>query len=129
MTKYLLDSFAWIEYFEGSNQGEKVEKIISDPNNEILTCAAMVAEVVSKARRSKKDEDLAFMAMKTLSRILEIDAELAKLAGNIHAEMKKNVKDFGMMDAFLLATAQQTSAKIVTGDPHFRNLDNVEFLV
>lgn len=128
MTKYLLDSFAWIEYFEGSKQGEKVEKIISDPNNEVLTCAAMVAEVMSKARESKKDENLAFMAMKTLSRILEIDAGLAKLAGCIHAEMKEKVKDFGMMDAFLLATAQQTSAKIVTGDPHFKTMDNVEFL-
>lgn len=128
MTKYLLDSFAWIEYFEGSNQGAKVEKIISDPHNEVLTCAVMVAEVVSKARRSKKDEDTAYMAMETLSRILEIDAELAKLAGSIHAQMKKKFKDFGMMDAFLLAAAQQTSATIVTGDPHFKSMDNVEFL-
>ena len=128
MTKYLLDSFAWIEYFEGSKQGEKVEKIISDPHNEVLTCAAMIAEVVSKAKRSKKDEDLAFMAMRTLSIILEIDTELAKLAGGIHATMKKKFKNFGMMDAFLLAAAQQTSATIVTGDPHFRNIDNVEFL-
>ncbi len=59
---------------------------------------------------------------------LEIDAELAKLAGSIHAEMKKKFKDFGMMDAFLLAAAQQTSATIVTGDLYFRNIDNVEFL-
>ena len=128
MTKYLLDSFAWIEYFEGSDQGEKVEKIILNPDNEVLTCAAMVAEVVSKAKRSKKDDDLAFMAMETLSKIVEIDAELAKLAGSIHAAMKKKFKDFGMMDALLLAAAQQTSAKIVTGDSHFRNMDNVEFL-
>ncbi|KYK27900.1 MAG: PIN domain-containing protein [Theionarchaea archaeon] len=59
---------------------------------------------------------------------MEIDAELAKLAGSIHATMKKKFKDFGIMDAFLLAAAQHTSAKIVTGDPHFRNMDNVEFL-
>jgi predicted nucleic acid-binding protein len=123
-----LDSFAWIEYFEGSNHGKKVEKIISDPHNEVLTCAVMVAEVVSKAKRSKKDEDLASMAMETLSNILEIDVELAKLAGSIHATMRKKFKDFGMMDAFLLAAAKQTSATIVTGDPHFRKLDNVEFL-
>jgi len=45
---------------------------------------------------------------------VEIDAELAKLAGSIHATMKKKFKDFGMMDAFLLAAAQHTSAKIVT---------------
>jgi len=46
LNKYLLDSFAWIEYFEGSNQGEKVGKIISDPNNEIPTCAVMVARIL-----------------------------------------------------------------------------------
>ena len=128
MTKYLLDSFAWIEYFEGSSHGEKVEKIVSDPDNEVLTCAVMVAEVVSKVKRSKKDENLACMAMETLSRILEIDTELAKRAGSIHANMRKKFKDFGMMDAFLLAAAQQTSATIVTGDPHFKTMDNVEFI-
>jgi hypothetical protein len=42
--------------------------------------------------------------------------------------MKKKFKDFGMMDAFLLAAAQQTSATIVTGDPRFKTMDNVEFL-
>jgi predicted nucleic acid-binding protein len=128
LTKYLLDSFAWIEYFEGSNQGAEVEKIISDPHSKVLMCAVMVAEVVSKAKRSEKDEDTAYMAMETLSRVLEIDAELAKLAGSIHAQMKKKFKDFGMMDAFLLAAAQQTSATIVTGDPRFKTMDNVEFL-
>ncbi len=48
MSKYVLDSWAWIEYFEGSPKGERVKDIISDSRNEILTHSVSVAEIISK---------------------------------------------------------------------------------
>lgn len=128
MTKYILDTFAWIEYFEGSKQGKKVEEFITDHENEIFTCAAMIAEIVSKAKRTGKDATVACAAIETLSKVIEVDNELAKLAGILHAEQKIKMVDFGMMDAFLLAASKRMGATIVTGDPHFKKMENVEFL-
>jgi predicted nucleic acid-binding protein len=128
VTKYILDTFAWIEYFEGDELGKMVDELITDPKNEIFTCAAMVAEIVSKARRSGRDASIACTAIETLSKVIEIDNELAKLAGNLHAEQKREMQDFGMMDAFLLAASKFMGATIVTGDPHFEKMENVEFL-
>jgi predicted nucleic acid-binding protein len=42
----------------------------------------------------------------------------------MHAKMRQTKKDFGIADAFVLATASKLRAKIVTGDPHFKDLDN-----
>ena len=32
------------------------------------------------------------------------------------------MRDFGMLDAFLLATALSRKATVLTGDPHFRRM-------
>jgi predicted nucleic acid-binding protein len=34
--------------------------------------------------------------------------------------MRKNSKDFGLADAYVLATARKLKAKILTGDEHFK---------
>jgi predicted nucleic acid-binding protein len=38
--------------------------------------------------------------------------------------MRQTRKDFGITDAFILATANKLKAKIITGDPHFKELEN-----
>ena len=40
----------------------------------------------------------------------------------LHTEMRKTEKDFGLADAYVLATARKLKAKILTGDPHFKNV-------
>ena len=53
--KYIIDSFAWIEYLEGSKLGEKVREAILNKGNEIFSLNLCIAEVVSKAKRKKLD--------------------------------------------------------------------------
>jgi len=36
--------------------------------------------------------------------------------------MRKTAKDFGLADAYVLATARRLKSKILTGDPHFKSL-------
>jgi hypothetical protein len=51
----------------------------------------------------------------TLSRIYPVTAELSKLA-LAYAQLRKRIKDFGLADSFVLATAKVLKAKIVSGD-------------
>ncbi|MDP6156365.1 MAG: PIN domain-containing protein [Candidatus Thermoplasmatota archaeon] len=130
MTEYILDSYAWIEYLEGTSQGEAVRELIEDPDNEIHTCSVMVAEVLSKALRANRMDiyENALRALERIPRIVNVDLGIAKRASIIHAKERKVQKDFGLADAFLAAAAEKVGAMIVTGDPHFSGKENVVFL-
>ncbi len=128
MPKYVLDSYAWIEYFLGSYKGEKVGKIVESESNELFTPSIVVAEVASITSREKRDAEQAYKNILMLSKTYPLDHELAKEAGILHAEMRKKMHDFGMADAVILLTARKLSAKVVTGDPHFKNIKDVIFI-
>src|SRR3989338_11707773 len=123
MTEYVIDAYAWIEYLEGSKQGEKVKQIIK--TQACFTSAVTLAEVVSKAKRAGKDPQVAFDAVVLNSRVLHVNEETAKNAGLLHAEMRKKSKNFGLADAFILAQRTKNQ-RIVTSDRHFRGIENVE---
>ena len=130
MSRYIIDSSAWIEYLEGTKQGLAVKEIIENTANEIYTPAIIVAEVLSKSLRSgdKKIYENAEKTIEQIPRIIEIDYRLAKRAAEIHAHERKKQKDFGLADAFLAASAESIEAKILTGDPHFKGMKNVVFI-
>jgi len=121
MTNYVIDAYAWIEYFEGSEEGEKVKEIIEDRKNEIFTCSVTVSEIISKFIRSGKDKDIAVKAIRAFSKIISADDEICIRTGQLHAEIKRKIKDFGLADAFVLATSNKFGAKILTGDSHFKD--------
>lgn len=56
--------------------------------------------------------------------IAPLDDETAELAGRISAERRLKVKGWGLVDACVLATARARGSKVVTGDEHFRGLDD-----
>ena len=121
MTKYIIDSYAWIEYLEGSEKGGKVESIISDGSNEIYSHILTVSEVIGKTKRRDMNIESAFSAVTLFSKLIAIDVDSARNAGLFHAEMRKTAKDFGLADAFILISARRMNAKFVTGDPHFKS--------
>ena len=122
MTKIIIDAYAWVEYLDGTEKGVAVRKIIEDHENNVYTCVVTIAELVSKFSRKNTDINIALNAVRTLSKVINIDAELSESAGKLHAEVRKRVKDFGLSDAYLLATARKLQARILTGDVHFKNL-------
>lgn len=118
--KYVMDAYAWIEYFIESNKGKKVKEIVESQDNEIFTSIITIAEVTSIGAREKRDVELGNKIILGLSSIHFINLELARDAGILHAEVRKKIKDFGLADTFVLLTARKLGAKIVTGDPHFK---------
>ena len=125
--KYLIDSFAWIEYFEWSEIGNKAKEFI-DSDNELYSINLTISEVVSRFKRKKFDFESAYNAIVTLSRVTEITPELGKKAGILHAELKEKMKNFGLVDALILTFAKELNAKVVTGDEHFKGFKEAVFI-
>ncbi len=125
MTEYIIDAYAWIEYLEGSSRGVKIRNIVENSKNKVYTCAVTIAEIVSKFLRRNFDPETAFNAIIADSHVISVNDKLSFVAGQLHAEMRKHVKDFGLADAYILACAKNYNAKIVTGDPHFKNVKDV----
>ena len=125
--RFIIDSSAWIEYLEGSSKGEKVREILLN-NNEVFVLTLMIAEVISKVKRKGGDFDLAFNAITKNSKVIEISQEIAKEAGLLHAEVRKKVKDFGLMDALILASAKKLKVNLLTNDSHFKGFKETVFI-
>jgi predicted nucleic acid-binding protein len=121
MTKHVVDAYAWIEYLDGTVKGKKVNSIL-EGNDDIYTCAITLGEVVSKVTRMGKDAKIAYDILLSNSQIITADEELSYQAGILHSEMRKTQKDFGLADAYILACARKLKSKILTGDPHFRDI-------
>jgi predicted nucleic acid-binding protein len=56
------------------------------------------------------------------SQLVNAYEKLSLQAGLLHCEMRKTLKDFGLADAYVLATARRLKSKILTGDMHFKNV-------
>lgn len=124
-----IDSFAWIEYFMGTKKGIKVRKIIDSPAL-TYTSPTVIAEIYSKSIRTDGPKKANERVDLILDRCIFVatDEKIAMNAGEIHGEMKPQIKDFGLADAFILATARSRGVKVLTGDPHFKYLGDVVFL-
>lgn len=125
--RFVIDTWAWIEYLEGTPAGRKVKEILDDPRNELYVSPVIVAELWSKAQRRNLDmsvvADTAAMAV-----VVPIDRAMGEAAGETHARMRKTDPDYPLADALILETARKVGAKVVTGDPHFRGAREVVFL-
>jgi len=125
--RYMIDSYAWIEYFRGTRIGERAKSYIE--SHEAATATITVAELREKYLRegwNYFDEDLAFITSTTL--IVPLEKNIAVLAGEINHTAKREAKGWGISDSIILATARSTSTNVVTGDRHFREVKEAIFL-
>jgi predicted nucleic acid-binding protein len=124
----LLDTYAWVEFFIGSKAGKKVLKAIQE--NRCFTSILSLAEIVDWCFKNdlKEKAKQYIEIVEKASTILNITKEIAILAGEMNQERKKKVKGWGMIDSIILATATFYNLKILTGNSHFKDLENVEIL-
>ncbi|MCL4356196.1 MAG: type II toxin-antitoxin system VapC family toxin [Nitrososphaerota archaeon] len=119
--EYVIDSYAWIEYFKGTKSGKVVRLYVE--GDRAATSTLSLAELKEKYLRERWpsfEDDLQFMSARTF--VAPVDRSIALLAGELNHRRKKTVKDWGMADSVILATARSASAKVVTGDRHFEGL-------
>ena len=121
--EFIIDSYAWVEYFKGSKQGEMAREFIE--NRSSATSVISIAELSEKYEREGKnfEDDFTFIISQT--KIIQLNTEIALFAGKINNENKKKIKNWGMADAIILSSARINKGRVVTGDEHFRNFDSV----
>jgi predicted nucleic acid-binding protein len=130
---YIIDTYAWIEYFKASEMGEVAKEFIESEHS--VTPTIVVSEI---SRKLRKDIDLGnetregrlrrLEFIRSTSRIVDLDFEIAVEAGEISENLKVETKGWGLADSIVLCTARSLKGKVITGDEHFRRLDNVVFV-
>lgn len=117
---FVLDAFAWVEYFLGSERGEKVKGFIE--GSKCITPTIVIAELSAKYSSEGKDFANKLKFIKFNTNVAVLNDEIAALSGKLKIEQRKTKKEFGMADSIIYATAIVYNAKIITGDPHFNNI-------
>ena len=117
---FVLDAFAWVEYFLGSERGEKVKSFIE--SNKCITPTIVIAELSAKYSNEGKDFTNKLKFIKFNTNVAVLSDEIAALSGKLKIEQRKTKKEFGIADSIIYATALVYNARIITGDPHFDNI-------
>ena len=127
--KYIIDSYAWIDYFMGTKMGEKVKSII-DGSEEKITPTICLAEVYSKTLRVENQEiaEKQRSFIKEKSSLAPLDELTSVEAAQIQNKMKKEIDGWGLADSIVYATGLIKKGEVVTGDEHFKKLKNVIFI-
>ncbi len=124
--KYILDSYALLAYFQAEPAGAKVRDILK----EAMVCAAAVflslislGEIYYIVARKRGDEK-AGTNMADISRLpiqlVDVTKERILAAARVKAQ-----HPVSYADAFVVATAVEFAAAIVTGDPEFKETESL----
>jgi predicted nucleic acid-binding protein len=116
----VLDTWAWVEYWKGN---ERVRDFFEGPHSRI-TSMITIAELERFYGTDRSRMDRMIATIRSRSLLVPIDLEIARTAGSVRRMMKEG----GIADAIIYATALRNRARVVTGDPHFRALENVIFV-
>lgn len=120
--RILLDAYAWVEYLKGSKNGRVAKRFLEDKESEIYTSILSIAELSDAFHRGEMSAHLDWAEIQTFielnSTLVALDAGEMADAGAIKALMRKRYKDFGLIDAIILATSRKLHAKILMGDKH-----------
>lgn len=127
--KYVIDSYAWLEYFMGTETGQKT-KIIIENSEEKITPTICLAEVYSKTLKVEGCElaEKQRSFIKERSALAYLDELIAVESAKVNIRLKKEINGWGLADSIVYATALVKKADVVTGDEHFKKLENVVFL-
>jgi predicted nucleic acid-binding protein len=128
--KTVIDTYAWIEIFIGSKSGEKAKEILQEAE-ETYTPDIVVAEIARKYLRESMDEQTILERLTTIeetSEIIPIDKNIALESAKCYMELMEKAKTEklkapSLFDAIVLATARKLGAKLVTGDEHFKQIN------
>jgi predicted nucleic acid-binding protein len=118
----VVDSSCWLEYFAGTEVGEKVAPVIEDIEN--LVIPAIVIYEVFKKLLIETNEDKALFAIAHMKqgKVIDVDANLSIYAAKIGKE-----NHLALADSIIYATTLITDSILYTQDKHFQDLKEVKY--
>ncbi len=124
---YVIDSYAWVEYFRGTEKGKKLQKLL-EQGYRFITPVCCVFELRSWALSENLDFARTLNVVRSVSVVESIrDADWEE-AAEVRHKHRKNIKDFGLVDALIVVVQKRNNAKVVSGDRHFKTLSNVYYI-
>jgi len=134
--RLIVDSYAWIEFFTGSSKGRIVEKYLFDAD-EVYTPSIVLAEIAWKYFRENIDISIVKNRLNIISEttiVIYVDKNIAVRVGEAYQDLLENTRRRGLkrkpgiIDAIILAITRYVDGKIVTGDQHFKDLEETIYL-
>ena len=125
---FIVDAWAWIEYFIGSEKGLTLKKLIKNKMNKFITMECTISELKSYCLRTGQDFNRIYNALKRNSIFLPVLQETWLVAAEIKHETRKKIKDFGLIDSILVAKQREFNCTIVSGDRHFKGMKKVVYI-
>jgi predicted nucleic acid-binding protein len=133
--KIVVDSYAWIEIFLGSRKGREAADAIQEAEL-VLTPGVVLAEIARKYLREGLKENVIRSRLRTIAEsteVAQIDEEVAIASSKAYLEIEEKARKSkldrpSLFDAIVLGTARVNGGKVITGDPHFRNLPETVWL-
>lgn len=124
MTEYILDTWAWIEFYTGSEKGEKIYKLLRS-DEKCYTSIISLAELSDNYHSGNLQSDHNWEKVKNFvearTEIIKPDPETCGKAGKTKKEERKNHPDISLMDTIILTQAREKDLKIITGDEHLQD--------
>ncbi|MHB8163280.1 MAG: PIN domain-containing protein [Methanoregula sp.] len=129
MTGILIDTYAWIEIFRNSPWGRQALECI-EQNSPLAISVLTLYELQYRFSDLYGEEKTGSFIATILSHaeVIPVDRQIAIVAGTIKAGQKKIGNGMGAVDCMILATARIHNLKVLTGDLHFKDLEETIIL-
>ena len=113
----------------GTKAGEQVKPII-EKTDEKITPTIALAEIYAKTLKTENQElaEKQRVFIREKSAISPLDETIAIESAKTGVIMKKKITGWGLADSIVYATGTAKKAKVITGDEHFKKLENVIFI-
>src|SRR2546422_554658 len=83
---------------------------------------------IKTGRRTLEEMNLALGFVRATTLLVDLDMAMARKAGETDFLMKKKVRNWPMADSIVYTTATTAGAQVVTGDLHFKPIENAIIL-
>ena len=122
---YIVDTHAWVEYFLGSKYGSVLKRLIDNKSNKFITMECSLAEIIGYCLKNNADFNEIHNIVKTNSFVFPVLMRHWVRAAKIKFELRKKIKDFGLIDAILMAKQNEPGILVYQYDPDKQTLTKV----
>ena len=118
--RYVLDTCAWAEFFDGTARGRRVKEIVDEGN--VATSIIALSELSDKCASENRDLEPFVSFIQAKAAVLPLTNEIAMKSGKLKKELRILSKNISLADSIHFQTAKDFGAAFVTGDPDFKEL-------
>ena len=126
----VLDAHAWVEYALNGPHADMIAAKLSSAHHPLTPATAIgeLKEAMQRQHIPKSKISTVLLYVKNKSTVVNIDAEIAEKAAETNFQHKKTIKGWGMLDSIVYAVTILKKGRVITGDPHFKNLPQVTYI-